>query len=253
MVYDDAEKLYAEVRTDTEALTEDALRVIYPGSCALSSASSEPQTLFAHNTTPFARRDIVRVSNSTANVLQATSDEKEGYVVMEGGPGGGLVLPSQISVQDLRGVTAESTNGEHFVLKNENVRLTVSGGRITSLFDVKLRCVSFLCIDPRLIVRSRRELIPHGETGGLVIFEDIPNYWDAWGALTPLHVLNFCNCSLDVEIHHLEKAERLKFSNVKVVASGPLRASVVSVVEYGKSRITTTVSANPAQMFPTIC
>lgn len=144
MVYDDAEKLYAEVRTDTEALTEDALRVIYPGSCALSSASSEPQTLFAHNTTPFARRDIVRVSNSTANVLQATSDEKEGYVVMEGGPGGGLVLPSQISVQDLKGVTAESANGEHFVLKNENVRLTVSGGRITSLFDVKLRCVSFL-------------------------------------------------------------------------------------------------------------
>ena len=144
MVYDDAEKLYAEVRTDTEALTEDALRVIYPGSCALSSASSEPQTLFAHNTTPFARRDIVRVSNSTANVLQATSDEKEGYVVMEGGPGGGLVLPSQISVQDLKGVTAESANGEHFVLKNENVRLTVSGGRITSLFDVKLRCVSFV-------------------------------------------------------------------------------------------------------------
>ena len=183
MVYDDAEKLYAEVRTDTEALTEDALRVIYPGSCALSSASSEPQTLFAHNTTPFARRDIVRVSNSTANVLQTTSDGKEGYVVMEGGPGGGLVLQSQISVQDLKGVTAESTNGEHFVLKNENVRLTVSGGRITSLFDVKLRCVSFLCIDPRLIVRSRRELIPHGETGGLVIFEDIPNYWDAWGAL----------------------------------------------------------------------
>ena len=145
MVYDDAEKLYAEVRTDTEALTEEALRAIYPGSCTLSSASSEPKTLFAHNTTPFARRDIVRVSNSTAaNVLQTTSDGKEGYVVMEGGPGGGLVLPSQISTHDLKGVTAESVNGEHFVLKNENVRLTVSGGRITSLFDVQLRCVFYL-------------------------------------------------------------------------------------------------------------
>jgi hypothetical protein len=60
---------------------------------------------------------------------------------------------------------------------------------------------------------SRRELIPHGETGGLVIFEDIPNYWDAWGALRSLHV-EFCAFPftheqlllLDVEIHHLEKA-----------------------------------------------
>ena len=110
MVYDDAEKLYAEVRGDTEALTEEALRVIYPDSLPLSSASavasSGPPTLFAHNTTPFARRDIVRVplgGISNGNVLQTTSDGKEGYVVLEGGPGGGLVLPSQISAQDLKG------------------------------------------------------------------------------------------------------------------------------------------------------
>jgi len=55
-------------------------------------------------------------------------------------------------------------------------------------------------------------------------------------------LLLFCS---DVEIHHLEKAQRLKFTNVKVVASGPLRASVVTDVEYGKSKITTTVSTNP--------
>ncbi|KAH8999594.1 glycoside hydrolase family 38 protein [Lactarius hatsudake] len=221
MVYDDAEKLYAEVRADTEALTEEALRVIYPGSLPLSAAvaSSGPLTLFAHNTTPFARRDIVRVplggGISTENVLQTTSDGKEGYVVLEGGPGGGLVLPSQISAKDLKGVTAQSSSSEHFVLRNENVRLTVSDGRITSLFDVQLG----------------RELIPHGQTGGLVIFEDHPNYWDAW----------------DVEIHHLEKAQRLKFSNVKVTASGPLRASIVTDVEYGKSKITTTISLDSSE------
>jgi len=192
--------------------------VIYPDSLPLSSTSGL-QTVFAHNTTPFARRDIVRVplggGSSTGNVLQTTSDGKEGYIVLEGGLGGGLVLPSQISAQDLKGVTAESANGEHFVMKNENVRLTVSGGRITSLFDVQLQ----------------RELIPQGQTGGLVIFEDIPNYWDAW----------------DVEIHHLEKGQRLKFSNAKVVASGPLRASVVTDVEYGKSKITTTISLDSSE------
>lgn len=28
-----------------------------------------------------------------------------------------------------------------------------------------------------------RELIVTGESGGMVIFEDRPNFWDAWGTL----------------------------------------------------------------------
>jgi alpha-mannosidase len=113
MVYKDAEKLYAEVRADAEALVDNALHVLYPGSLPLSSAVPVPTsgtlTLFAHNTTPFARRDVVRVplgeeGISSENVLlQTTSDGKEGYVVLEGGTGGGLVLPSQISAKDLTG------------------------------------------------------------------------------------------------------------------------------------------------------
>jgi alpha-mannosidase len=113
MVYDDAEKLYAEVRTDTETLVDRALAVLYPSSLPLSSAApasaSGPLTVFAHNTTPFARRDVVRVplgerGISSGNILlQKTSDGKEGYVVLEGGAGGGLVLPSQISAKDLSG------------------------------------------------------------------------------------------------------------------------------------------------------
>lgn len=31
------------------------------------------------------------------------------------------------------------------------------------------------------LVHLRRELIQKGSTGGLVIFEDTPNAWDAWG------------------------------------------------------------------------
>ncbi len=130
MVYKDAEKLYAEV---------------------------------------LARRDVVRVplgerGISSGNVLlQKTSDGKEGYVVLEGGAGGGLVLPSQISAQDLSGmqalfvaimslwltftwdcpvdVTVHSASSDSFVMGNKAIQLTVAGGRITSLFDVRLRCV----------------------------------------------------------------------------------------------------------------
>ena len=109
MVYDDAEKLYAEVRADTDAVVDKALRVLYPGSLPLSSPTSGKLTFFAHNTTPFARRDVVRVPLGEGGIcsenvlLQKTNDGKGGYIVLEGGVGSGLVLPSQISAADLSG------------------------------------------------------------------------------------------------------------------------------------------------------
>jgi hypothetical protein len=54
MLYEDAEKLYGELRVVTEALIEKALHVLYPTSLPLSSAAtthaSGPLTVFAHNT-----------------------------------------------------------------------------------------------------------------------------------------------------------------------------------------------------------
>ena len=95
---------------------------------------------------------------------------------------------------------------------------------------------------------DRRELLAPGSTGGLVIFDDRPNYWDAWGMslfLLFLSVVWWLNrCSLDVEIHHLETAKRLEFTSVSVVAQGPLRGSVKAEVKYGKSLITVTVSCH---------
>ncbi|KAJ7854617.1 hypothetical protein B0H13DRAFT_2079602 [Mycena leptocephala] len=66
------------------------------------------------------------------------------------------------------------------------MQLTISHKWITSPLDVQLD----------------RELIQEGATGGLVIFEDRPSYWDA----------------CDVEIHHLEKATHLESAKVSVVA-----------------------------------
>ncbi|KAH9958794.1 hypothetical protein BGW80DRAFT_1256743 [Lactifluus volemus] len=218
MVDEVAEKLYAEVRSDTEALIDNALGVLYPDSLPLSSAvstsASGPLTIFAHNTTPFARRDIVRVplaggGISLGDVLQTTSDGKEGYIVLEGGAGGGL--PCRASV-----------GSEYSVLGNGNVQLTVAGGRVTSPFDIRIT-LSLKGTDA-LRVRDdfRRELIPHGETGGLIIFED----QDAW----------------DVELHHLEKCRLLKFENIQVVSSGPARGAVEAEAKYGSSTIRVTIS-----------
>lgn len=71
------------------------------------------------------------------------------------------------------------------MLRNASVQLTISKGRITSLLDVKLGYVRVVGRGASLLlmflVYGSRELIAQGSTGGLVIFEDRPNYWDAWG------------------------------------------------------------------------
>jgi alpha-mannosidase len=50
-------------------------------------------------------------------------------------------------------------------------------------------------------------------------------------------------CGLDVEIHHLEKAKKLKFANVKVAEPGPYFGALETEVKYGESTIKVTVSA----------
>ncbi|KAA1467023.1 hypothetical protein DENSPDRAFT_876986 [Dentipellis sp. KUC8613] len=219
MVYDDAEKLYGEVRKDGGALLEDALSAIFPSSLPLTpetvSQLTRASTLIGINTTFFPRRDVVPISLAGSakvlggNVVQTAKDGSVGYALMDGSQGGNVVSPGALPAE-ANPVSVASNGPGHFVLKSASVELTVIDGRIASLYDVKLH----------------RELISKGKTGGLIIFEDRPNYWDAW----------------DVEIHHLEKAQELKFGDTKVVAEGPLRGSVLTQVKYGKSTINITIS-----------
>ncbi|KAJ3503870.1 hypothetical protein NLJ89_g8237 [Agrocybe chaxingu] len=232
MVYDDAEVLYAEVKKDGEDLLEEAFSVLFPDSVPLTASTRSktlagPCKIVAYNTTFFPRWDIIKIPLSRAGsalkaqILQASDDGREGYAIMQCANGAGygeLKHPSNALRAQLKPVSVYTNGSDHFVLRNASVQLTISKGRISSLVDVKLN----------------RELIPEGETGGLVIFQDRPNYWDAW----------------DVEIHHLETVQPLAFSNISVVSQGPLRGSVRAEVKYGQSTITVTISldAVPATM-----
>ncbi|KAF5347291.1 hypothetical protein D9756_009971 [Leucocoprinus leucothites] len=223
MVYDDAEKLYAEVKASGESIIEDALSVLFPDSLPLYTKMkyfrNHHSKIIGYNTTFLPRWDIIKIPLDgaspalKAHILQASDDGKEGYAVMQT-PAGSQVGQSRNASTSLHAQLFPAsvyTNGsDHFVLRNSSVQLTISKGRITSLFDVKLG----------------RELIAEGQTGGLVIFEDRPNYWDAW----------------DVEIHHLETARQLEFNNVTVISQGPLRAAVKAEVRYGQSLISVTIS-----------
>ena len=101
MVYEDAEKLYAEVRKDGEALLEEAFGVLFPkGSIALTPGTTNLKGLppsaevVGYNTTFFPRSEIVQVpaTLSASQVLQTqtTDGAKVGYAVMNCAGGGGV-------------------------------------------------------------------------------------------------------------------------------------------------------------------
>lgn len=100
MVYDDAEVLYGEVRKESEALIEEAFEALFQSSSPLSpTAKVSSGNLVAWNTTPFARRDVVKVplSSSTklkSKVVQTSKDGKEGYALMDCSEGGSLAFAS---------------------------------------------------------------------------------------------------------------------------------------------------------------
>ena len=160
MVYEDAEKIYAQVKKDGSELIEDAFKAIF--GCPSSDARTQHVSgkFIGFNTTPFPRRDVVKVpfagphaAKLKSTLVQTTKDGKEGYALMDCPLGGPLSSSSGMfadchtvsgkPVYVTCGTAAEVrvlvyTNGlDHFVLKNDLVQLTISQGRITSLLDVR--------------------------------------------------------------------------------------------------------------------
>ena len=96
MVYDDAEKIYAQIKKDGRDLIEEAFEVIF--GCASSDAQTHHVSgnFVGFNTTPFPRRDVVKVpfagphaAKLKSKLVQTTKDGREGYALMDcplGGP-----------------------------------------------------------------------------------------------------------------------------------------------------------------------
>ena len=97
MVYDDAEKLYAQVKEDGSELIDEAFEAIF--GWASSDARTQPVSgdFIGFNTTPFPRRDVVKVpfagphaAKLRSKLVQTTKDGKEGYALMDCSMGGPL-------------------------------------------------------------------------------------------------------------------------------------------------------------------
>ncbi|KAJ6452606.1 hypothetical protein C8R45DRAFT_1223416 [Mycena sanguinolenta] len=188
MVYDDAEKLYTEVREAYEEMIDDALDVILGGrtqgltaaavvtdldrlvaSCCIQHDALLPlrrrasPTVCRQQCAPDASRaggggweDWVRVRE-----LRGWSEAG----VPDGAASDGGVGGSRLSL------VMYTNGGDHFVLRNASMQLTISCGRITSLLDVQLG----------------RELIQEGATGGLT---PQGNGLDSSGGLQRLPTVN---------------------------------------------------------------
>jgi alpha-mannosidase len=103
MVYEDADRLYAEVAKDAKALLKEAFHVLFPSSEDLTSSNVKSLALnqvVAYNTTFFPRRDIVQLpvasSQLKSQVVQTSRDGSIGYALIdcEGGASLGFVDPA---------------------------------------------------------------------------------------------------------------------------------------------------------------
>ena len=99
MVYEDAEKLYAEVTKDGHVLLEEAFKAIFPPSISLTDPAFKTKkagTVVGFNTTFFPRRDIVEIplagaaSRLRSQVVQASKDGATGFAPMDCAVGGGV-------------------------------------------------------------------------------------------------------------------------------------------------------------------
>lgn len=92
MVYEDAEKLYSEVRRDCYIMLEEAFGVLLAGTFpAFSGAPSVKNIsgILAFNTTPFPRQDVIEFplpgvgSPLSSSVVQTSLDGKFGYAFID--------------------------------------------------------------------------------------------------------------------------------------------------------------------------
>ncbi|KAI9633630.1 alpha-mannosidase [Dioszegia hungarica] len=200
MIYEDAEERYANVQKIGAEVLKSAYDVLYPGSKAIEEGISG-MDLFAINTLPgVPRLEVMEVAGKAGVVAQRGASGK-GYVLVQAQDGLGNVKALDGSVQ---GVKVQQI-GESLIMSNGTLKMEMKEGRIVSVYDAQ----------------ADKEIIPEGQSGGLVIMEDHPNAWDAW----------------DVDQFHLEKQTHLSFGSASIVESGPLRGVIGTSLRIGQSSI----------------
>ncbi|CAO1631926.1 unnamed protein product [Sympodiomycopsis kandeliae] len=214
LVYEDAEKIYADV--DKKART-----LLHSASKALSGKGSDIPV--AVNTLGIPRRELVPVKLEGRNfsetqmfqqsAVQMSSDGKTAFILAEDLTNTGLIKacpsPAMVMVGTEAASARQTSNGD-YTLRSSYLNVTLSHGRITSIYD---KIVG-------------KELLASGRTAGLTIYEDYTAQFDAW----------------DTDLWSLDTREEVKFDNLRLEVCGPWRASIAATAKVGKSTITLLLS-----------
>ena len=199
LAIDDAVEIYIKREKQARILLEKALDALLP------SNRSETPTII--DPIRVSRNQVVEVESAFSSVsVQKGSNRSLAHVSTQ--QDGTLAL----GTQGLVAPTA-SSDGSRYTVANSQFRLTISDGRLTSLYDIALE----------------RELIrpgPRVANGGLMLYQDLPLAYDAW----------------DAEVYHLDCATELEFTKVEIVAEGPLRASIRAEAVFSDSIVALTFS-----------
>lgn len=152
----------------------------------------------AINTLPWYRKEIVDITPNKCGVAC-------GF--------GNVLTVKEFKIAEKPQVSVREAETGVFFLENEQLRVKIDGGHITSIYDHL----------------AEREVIPKGSKANqLVIFDDKPLYWQAW----------------DVEVYHLDSRLELSPSGEsKIVENSHHRVSVMTETKISEnSWVKTTIS-----------
>lgn len=197
MCYDDSNALYAELFKTGKKVLKDIHEVL-----GLSPVTEKSTGDFvAINTLPWHRKEIVNLSPNECGV--ACGD-------------GSVLSVKRFKIAEKPAVSVKEVTKGVFVLQNDQLRIQIDDGHITSLYDLQ----------------ADREVIPKGaKANELVIFDDKPLYWQAW----------------DVEVFHLDSRKVLPAGQTKITENSQHRVSVMTETKISKdSWIKTTISLSAA-------
>ncbi|KAJ9103142.1 hypothetical protein QFC21_002564 [Naganishia friedmannii] len=218
MIHEDQRQKYRAILIKANNLLEEAYKILYAGSSEVTGSTkvSSSENLVAINPTPaITRREVIPVCLKTTPGLrsvcaQVNAKKTQGFIIAETAQTNPLTAGITGLFGDSPPATAQQIATDVFTLQNSTLDMSIKEGRITSIYD-------------RL---ADRELIAEGMTGGFVIYRDHPRSWDAW----------------EVDISHLETRKPLKFSDVRVLESGPVRATLACDIDDGASKFTIQIS-----------
>ncbi|UQC80066.1 glycosyl hydrolase family 38 [Colletotrichum lupini] len=198
MCYDDSDELYDMVFKTGKKILED-IHSVFGASAATTGRLSETVAL---NTLPWHRKEVVEISETEAGVACG-----EGQLL--------TIRPFKISEEE-PAVTIEEVSSGVFVLQNDQLKVKVENGTITSLYDRNA---------------DREVIAKGGKANQYVIFDDKPLYWQAW----------------DVEVYHLDTRKELPSGTTSITEQKAHRVSLTTQIKISEeSSIKSTISLSAA-------